>query len=257
MHHHAKKSLGQNFLVDVNYQQKIANAVREAAGDQTVVEIGPGQGAITRHLRGFAKKLVLVEKDYALAKNLTDSFAGDKIVDVKTGDFLELETDLFTQNMPSVAVGNLPYNVASQILIKLIEMEGNFTSYFLMFQREMAERIVASPNSKDYSVLSVWAQLFTKPKILFHLPPSVFRPQPRVQSSFVRFDVLGLAVTPEKKFIEFIKKLFGQRRKKISTILKLKDEKNPMLDLRVEALSLTQMRKLFEYYEASRASSLP
>ncbi len=256
MHSHSqsyrpKKSLGQNFLIDRNYQLKIVEAVRADYRQQTILEIGPGRGAITDHLVSFARQLVLIEKDVLLAKALARKYHAQKHVRVIEGDFLNWEGTLPGEVL---VVGNLPYNVASQIFIKLLRKGAPYKTLFLMFQKEVAERCVASPGNKDYGILSVWSRLLSQPKILFHLPPTVFNPKPKVQSAFVRFDLLGVAYEQEKDFISFVKRVFGQRRKKISTILKkelrhlgtLTNEVATLLDLRAEVLGIDSLKLVFD-----------
>ncbi len=236
-----KKSLGQNFLVDQNYQRKIIEAIHNAP---FVMEIGPGRGAITQHLVKTAKQLWLIEKDHELAAQLSETYKTSPHVHVTHDDFLKVDLtrhpreggDLMgTCEIPASAkqhpygdagmtvVGNLPYNVASQIFIKLIQNRVHFCDLYLMFQKEVALRFVAKPKTKDYGLLSLWAQIYTEPKILFHLPPSVFKPKPKVDSSFIHFKIKKtplLKKEEEEIFWPLARKLFQHRRKMMGTILK-------------------------------------
>ncbi|MBX7147540.1 16S rRNA (adenine(1518)-N(6)/adenine(1519)-N(6))-dimethyltransferase RsmA [bacterium] len=230
--HKPKKSLGQNFLIDGNHQLRIAKAVL-SQNSEVVLEIGPGQGAITHKIFSVLEQtfgvvhFVAVEKDRWLAASLKESFKNESSFHVIEADFIEW--DLSSYNFPSraVVVGNLPYNVSSQIFIKLVQNRRYFSSLFLMFQKEVALRMVAKPKTKDYGLLSLWAQLYTKPKILFYLPPSVFRPRPRVDSSFVQFDFLQeslLREADEQFFWQVIPLLYQHRRKTIASGLSVQNK---------------------------------
>ena len=144
----AKRSLGQNFLVDPNFQRKIVEAVRVHYDGQTVLEIGPGQGALTHHLKTFAHKLLLVEKDRTLAKSLADDFACSN-TEVVNADFLEWDLSALPEAGNTTVIANLPYNVSTQILIRLLQQMQQFSALILMFQKEVAERCVAKPQSRN------------------------------------------------------------------------------------------------------------
>lgn len=248
-----KKSLGQNFLVDQNYKNKIIQAVKSIYQDQVILEIGPGRGALTKELLAFSSQMIVVEKDKELAKHLQTQFQGSTSLTIYCDDFLEFDlTQLPDKNI--IVVSNLPYNVASQILIRLFENKNRFTHFFLMFQKEVAKRCVAVSNTQDYSMLSIWSWLFSQPKILFDLPPSVFVPQPKITSSFVEFVLNNEAFIKYEKFLPFVRTLFTYRRKKIGTILKkqnlilpqnLSDELQSLIDQRAESLSIQQLHILF------------
>jgi 16S rRNA (adenine1518-N6/adenine1519-N6)-dimethyltransferase len=254
----AKKSLSQNFLIDGNYQRKIIEAVHDEYQGQPVLEIGPGHGALTRHLSGFAKSLTLVEKDTELADDLKQKFAEEAHVKVIQADFLDL--DLLSlralqsgawQSQKTVVVANLPYNVASQILIKIFSHQHLFEKLYLMFQREVGNRCVAKPKTKEYGIFSIWSQLFSDVEKLFDIPPTAFRPQPKITSTFLRFDLKDVSYSQEKLFIGFVRRLFNQRRKKISTTLKQSIDKKyfpQFADKRAEELSLAELKELFLIY---------
>ena len=266
----AKKSLGQNFLVDQNYQKKIISEVAKTS-PKKILEIGPGHGALTRHLLSMDCELFLVEKDEHLFHELNvgadpcvrpvlknhnihlmreGGHAGPPL-QIYNADFLEWDLSILGQPEKNITVvGNLPYNVASQILIKLLINHSYFSRFFLMFQKEVALRIIGKPGTKDYSLLSLWAQIYSEPKILFHLPPTVFNPRPKVDSSLVLFE-LKKPVLNEKEsdsFWQFIRPLFQNRRKTIRAVLK---KTNPSIFLdflenqRAEELSLTELISLW------------
>lgn len=246
----AKRSLGQNFLVDANYQNKIIDVVKNSYNGETILEIGPGRGALTQHLVPIAKKLILVEKDVALAKQLQETYADHDHVLVIQADFIKW--DLPTHK-DIIVVANLPYNVASQILIKIFKQSKHFKTLYIMLQKEMAQRAIAIPSTKDFSVFSIWCQLFSLPQKLFHLPPTAFSPKPKVTSTFLALRICERDYEEEKEFILFIKQLFNQRRKKISTTLKnsgiplenISDSLRDKIDKRAEALSIGELKELF------------
>lgn len=220
----AKKSLGQNFLIDPNYRQRIVGSLKIASDDR-ILEIGPGRGALTALLAKHAPRLWLVEKDRELAADLAASFGASETVTVCNADFLEVDLPgLFGAAAVKIrVVGNLPYNVASQILIRLLENRGFFSELFLMFQKEMALRFIAGPSTKDYGLLSLWAQIYAECKILFHLPPTAFKPAPKIQSSFVYFKIRGEPLISDNDAAEFftlMRLLFQQRRKTVKSVLK-------------------------------------
>jgi len=244
----AKKSLGQNFLVDPNYQRKILRAVQSSESD-TIVEIGPGRGAITQHLLTLNKKLVLIEKDTELARNLEEQYA-EQNVKVVCGDFLDINLDEILNERAAV-VGNLPYNVSTQIFIKLLSQSQYFDDLFLMFQKEVAQRCVSPKGGKTYGVLSLWTKIFSDAEKLFDLPPTAFKPQPKVTSSFVKFKLNGANYAENRELIKFIKLLFSSRRKKIATSLKKRyrdcdlSVHAELVDKRPEQLTLEEFRKLY------------
>ncbi len=244
----AKKSLGQNFLIDKNYQQKIVAAVEATKMTEFILEIGPGQGAISQHLLKIASTYFAVEKDYELADRLKSELK--KPHGAVQGDFLQIDLDFLKESSNWTAVANLPYNVASQIFIRLLENRKYFSHLFLMFQKEMALRFVAAPGTKDYGLLTIWATIYTDSKILFHLPPTVFRPQPKVTSSFVHFIIKDKAlILPEEEvgFWPFVRQLFQHRRKTISSVLKDKKDKlaPELIRARAEDLSVLELIILF------------
>lgn len=221
---HPKKSLGQNFLIDPNYRRKIIETVAPSLNDE-IVEIGPGRGVLTAELVGRCRHLWVVEKDLSLAGALRTTYADEPKITILTGDFLELDLPETWGEPPlqMEVVGNLPYNVASQILIRLLENRLYFSDLYLMFQREMAERFVAQPKTKDYGLLTLWAQIYTDCKIAFHLPPTAFRPRPKVESSFVHFKMKENPLISDDEALPFwnlMRTLFQQRRKTILSVLK-------------------------------------
>ncbi|MEE2830410.1 MAG: 16S rRNA (adenine(1518)-N(6)/adenine(1519)-N(6))-dimethyltransferase RsmA [Myxococcota bacterium] len=182
----AKRSLGQNFLVDAAVIDRIVSAAGIGEGD-TVLEIGPGRGALTEGLRKRAHRLVLVEKDDALAAAHERSFSEDPLATVVHRDMLELLPSDLPFEGPYRVVANLPFNVGARITMHLLEQwTGSVSAATLMFQREVADRLVALPATSSYGALSVLVQSFAEVWSLFGVPPGCFRPAPKVQSRVVR-----------------------------------------------------------------------
>ena len=211
-----KKSLGQNFLVDQNILRIIANSTKIKKNNE-IVEIGPGTGNLTEFLlKKNPKKLYLIEKDEKLANLLKNKFSGN--LDIINEDILEFSKKNLLNN-ESIIVGNLPYNVSSQILVKFIINKNRFKfkKLIFMFQKELADRILAKANSSNYGRLSILANWkFTIEKVI-DIKPNSFLPKPKVLSSLLIFYPKTPLITfknPEN--LEYITKVFfNQRRKKI------------------------------------------
>lgn len=219
----AKKALGQNFLLDLNITDKIARAAGDLTG-KTVFEIGPGPGGLTRSLIGSnAAKIIAVEFDpraVAALQNLRS-----ERVEIVQGDALRVNL-LDLAEGPRAIVANLPYNIATPLLMSWLkqmrEKPGAFDSMTLMFQKEVAERITAAPGGKDYGRLSIISQWICDCHVCFDLPPSAFTPPPKVSSSIVRFTPKKLpGDAPDFRSVEKVTAAaFGQRRKMIRGSLK-------------------------------------
>jgi 16S rRNA (adenine1518-N6/adenine1519-N6)-dimethyltransferase len=226
-----RKSLGQNFLLDLNLTGRIARAAAPLAG-HTVIEIGPGPGGLTRALLAEgAGHVVAIEKDercLAALDELAAAYPGR--LTLMRGDALEIDVAALAPGLRKV-VANLPYNVATPLLLGWLRRIETFASLTLMFQKEVALRLVARPRSKDYGRLSVITQLVAEPKLLFDIPPRAFLPPPKVTSTVVRL-VPRLAPAHACR-LEDIERVtaaaFGQRRKMLRGSLKA-------LGVEVEAL---------------------
>lgn len=219
----AKKALGQNFLLDMNITDKIVRAAGDLSG-RTVFEIGPGPGGLTRSLIGSnAAKIIAVEFDLRAVAAL-QNLAGER-VEIVQGDALRVNYQALAEG-PKAVVANLPYNIATVLLTNWLkeirEKPGAYDSMTLMFQKEVAERIVAAPGSKTFGRLAVIAQWICECRICFDLPPSAFTPPPKVSSSVVHFVPKKLAIdAPDFRSVEKVTAAaFGQRRKMIRTSLK-------------------------------------
>jgi 16S rRNA (adenine1518-N6/adenine1519-N6)-dimethyltransferase len=229
----ARKSLGQNFLLDLNLTVRIARAAGPLK-HATIIEIGAGPGALTRALLAAgARRIVAIERDercLAALGEIAAAYPGRlKLV---AGDALSLDP-VELSDAPRKIVANLPYNIATPLLIGWLDRIGEYESLTLMFQREVAERLTAAPRSKSYGRLSVLAQWLAEPQILFDIPPRAFVPPPKVTSSVVRIVPRPEPLAPaEKSTLERVTAAaFGQRRKMLRTSLKtLGVPVEPLLD---------------------------
>jgi 16S rRNA (adenine1518-N6/adenine1519-N6)-dimethyltransferase len=255
----AKPKLGQNFLGDVQAIDRIVHALGELRRE-TVVEIGPGRGAITRALAAQAGHVIAIELDSALAGQLRSQFPPQRVTviqaDVLGFDFPGAATQA---GRPLVVAGNLPYYITSPILLKLAESHAALDRAVLMVQREVADRIVAGPGSRDYGVLSVAVQMYGPVEPLFTLPPAAFSPPPDVYSTVFRwrfaprFADLGVE---EDGFLRFVRQVFAHKRKTLANNLRAAGLKPEIIQgalsracipaqARAEALSLEELARLW------------
>ena len=218
-----KPKLGQNFLIDEDACRRIAASLGDTSS-RTVVEIGPGHGAITDVLAPHCARLYCIEFDPALARELTFRFRNDLHVTVHHADILQF--DLGSIEAPFDVLGNLPYYITSDILLHLFgaARAGGLARAVLMMQREVAERIAAAPGSSDYGALSAFTQLHAQVTNLFTLPPAAFNPPPEVYSTVLRLDFAPrfaeLQVDPEG-FNLFLRSSFAQKRKTLANNLRV------------------------------------
>ena len=214
---HFSKSMGQNFLIDPEVPRRIAEASGADAGCG-VLEIGPGIGPLTAELAQRAGKVVAVELDRALLPVLAETMAPYPNVEVVPGDVLKLDLTAIAaekfQGLTPIVCANLPYNVTSPILEKLVESPC-FTAFTVMIQREVARRICAAPGTADYGAFSVFCQYHTRPELLFDVPPECFLPAPKVTSSVLRMVPCPPPpeVDDEAHFFRVVRAAFAQRRK--------------------------------------------
>jgi 16S rRNA (adenine1518-N6/adenine1519-N6)-dimethyltransferase len=222
----ARQRLGQHFLSDPAWQNRILEKLPRAPGD-VWVEIGAGHGELTRHLARRSKRLIAVETDppliEALRANVASHPDGWPGVEVAEGDVLSLD-------LPKIAgerfhvYGNLPYYITSPILHHLFQWADRITSIHIVIQLEVAERIAAKPDGRDYGYFSAACQFYTRPEIALKIPAGAFRPPPKVTSALVNMALPGeratLAVTDEQAFLKFIGVCFAQKRKTLRNNLK-------------------------------------
>ena len=265
-----RPKLGQHFLAD----EAAATHIIEALGDlseRTVLEIGPGRGALTTMLARKARRLIAVELDRVLSAQLRMKYSSTANVEIIEGDILAIDFDSLFGPKPGTTrpgqeivpqkvqvVGNLPYHITSELLLRLFEFRQYFDTLVVMVQKEVADRLAARPGIRDYGLLSATAQLYSRVEKLFTLPPDAFSPPPKVQSTVVRLTIApqvdDLRV-PEKDFVNFLRASFGQKRKTLWNNLKAEYKPEQLRaalkktgvepNVRAEALSLAKSAALF------------
>jgi 16S rRNA (adenine1518-N6/adenine1519-N6)-dimethyltransferase len=215
---HPSKRFGQNFLHDQKVIQRIIEAL-EPRPDETILEIGPGRGALTAPLLQKTGTLVAIEFDRGLIPFLTEQFSAQKNFKLVQSDALVTDVcDVIRPATQARVVANLPYNIATAILQRLIEQRRCLTELVVMLQREVVERITASPGSAERGYLSVFVQAYCETEKLFDVAPSSFRPAPKVWSSVIRLrlrEQLAAAVKDERLLWRVVSAGFAQRRKTI------------------------------------------
>ncbi len=236
----AKKSLGQNFLTDPNILRKIFEEISPQKGE-TIIEIGAGHGALTSLLAQSEAEIFSFEIDKQLFQEVKAKFPNVKFFNE---DFLNFSLKDFHKEDFRI-VGNIPYHITSPIIFKMIESVDIIKDSVLLIQKEVAQRIVAKPNSKEYGILSVLLGYFTNTKIAFHVSPNVFFPKPKVYSSVIHISFKKeREKIDEKLFVKIVKAAFNHRRKTLknsllNSIFKDCNLKNLELDLNKRAEELT------------------
>ena len=271
-----RPKLGQHFLVDSTAATRIVEALGDISRG-TILEIGPGRGALTSLLGKQARRLIAIEIDRVLAAQLRMNFSQEPNVEIIEGDVLAIDFHTLFGPKPGSTrpgmnhqpeavrvVGNLPYFITSDILLRLFEFRQYFETIVLMVQREVADRLAAAPGRSDYGLLSATTQLYARVEKLFTLPPDAFSPPPKVDSTVVRLRMspkIDSLRVPEAEFISFLKLSFGQKRKTLWN--NLKSQYKPAVlraalekagvkpTVRAEALSLEKSAALFRTLAAS------
>jgi 16S rRNA (adenine1518-N6/adenine1519-N6)-dimethyltransferase len=246
-----RASLGQNFLRDPKIAHRIVATVAPGPGD-TVLEIGPGEGALTFELAALAGRLVIVDLDERVVARMREALAG-KPVEVIYADVLRLDLKALANRVgPLRVVGNIPYNITSPILFHVLENRAVIRDCVLLMQREVALRLAAVPRTKDYSVLSIMTQFYADVEVVFDVPPTVFYPKPKVTSSLVHLRPLSqprVSVLDEDFFRSMVRGVFGKRRKTLRNSLRYFLETEPPavsfdLGRRPEELTITELADL-------------
>jgi len=258
------KCMGQNFLQDERALRRIVDAAG-ISGDDIALEIGTGTGNLTKYLCQNAKFVYSVEKDARLCKIAGENLREFENVKIINDDILRVIASLTAFARNDVGgrlkiIGNLPYYITTPIIFKLLEYREYIKDITIMVQKEVAERIAAKPGGKDYGILSCSVQFYTKPEILFNVSKSVFRPQPKVDSSVLRLKILQqppVSVKDEKLFFKIIKAAFGKRRKMLRSSLAGIIAKDKLADIlaksgidercRAETLSLAEFAKILDH----------
>ena len=263
----AKKSLGQNFLVDRRIVGRILGAA-EVNPDDTVVEIGPGRGTLTRALADRVGRLVAVEIDENLAASLAESFRDIPHVDILPADARHVDIEsLVEPAAPYKVVANLPYYAATPIIRRFLEARHKPTVMVVMVQQEVARQMAAATGRMR--LLSVAIQLYGRPHIVANVPPRAFRPAPKVTSSVLRIDVYpepALTLDSQQEFFRLVRAGFSAPRKQLRNCLRQalglpSDEVERMLrharidpERRPQTIALTEWGQLYEAYRASSAA---
>jgi 16S rRNA (adenine1518-N6/adenine1519-N6)-dimethyltransferase len=230
-----KPKLGQNFLIDPSAARRIVEALGDVSA-RTVIEIGPGRGVLTDLLIPRARRVIGIELDRVLAAQLRMNYATKPNVEILESDFVTAEFTSMVGRRPGPlhdlrptqadtvdVVGNLPYYITSDIVLRILELHQNIERVVIMVQREVADRIAAEPASRDYGLLSATTQLFARVEKLFTLPPGAFSPSPEVHSSVLRLTMaprLEELQVEEGPFIAFLKLAFAQKRKTLMNNLR-------------------------------------
>ena len=265
-----KPKLGQNFLIDAGAAARIVDALGDVS-NRTVIEIGPGRGVLTGPLVARARRVIGIELDRVLAAQLRMKYAARPNLEVLESDFVTAEFASMVGRRPGPLhdlrptqpetvdiVGNLPYYITSDIVLRILELHSHIERAVIMVQREVADRITAAPGSRDYGLLSATVQLFAKTEKLFTLPPEAFSPPPQVHSTVIRltiaprFDELRLQ---EEPFVAFLKRAFAQKRKTLANNLRGQYDAADIRvalkkaglrpDVRAEAMSLEKSAAVF------------
>jgi 16S rRNA (adenine1518-N6/adenine1519-N6)-dimethyltransferase len=276
----SKPKLGQHFLASEDGARRIVDALGDVS-QSTVLEIGPGRGMLTSLLAKRARRLIAVELDRVLAAQLRLQFGMTRNVEIIEADILAVDFDSLFGPKPGLSrpgidlkpqpvkvVGNLPYYITSDILLRLFSFSKYLDSIVIMVQREVADRIAAKPGGSDYGMLSATAQLYARVENLFTLPPGAFVPPPKVHSS-----VLRLTIEPQQEklgvagdgFIDFLRLSFGQKRKTLWNNLKAQYDGTELKralaaasvkpTARAETLSLQQSAAIFRALRGQNGDS--
>ncbi|MCM8829791.1 MAG: 16S rRNA (adenine(1518)-N(6)/adenine(1519)-N(6))-dimethyltransferase RsmA [Candidatus Omnitrophica bacterium] len=264
-----KKYLGQHFLIDRNTRDKLLSFA-ELQKDDIVVEIGPGLGALTDGIIEKVKDVYVFEIDPDFCNILKERFSPYKNFHLIEKDFLETERrwwELFQGKVK--VIGNTPYYISLPIVFKILDMRDKIKLALLTVQKEVGQRLVASPGSKNYGAVSVFISIYSHSKICYLLRKDVFFPKPEVNSVAVRIVPLErpvIKIDKEKEFTRFLPQIFNLRRKKISNVVhkifgiekeifeRLLEQENISKDVRVEALTPEEIYRVFEIITTLKAS---
>ena len=250
--HRPRKRFGQHFLIDGQVIERLVRAIGPEP-EQRLLEIGPGEGVLTRPLLAAGARVMAVELDRDLAASLPDRLGQPERLDVVQDDILNVDLAALTGAEPVRVVGNLPYNISTPILFHLFGQLARVVDMHFMLQKEVVDRMVAAPGGREYGRLSVMAGFFCEMERLFDVPPDAFRPPPKVMSAIVRLRPRRLSASNRAllpALDQVVRHAFGQRRKTLRNSLR------PVLDesaiaaagidpgLRAERLGLDEFRRL-------------
>ena len=252
MNHPFRKKWGQNFLVDSNLLKKIAHTINPKSNN-CILEIGPGEGALSEKIFPIVKEMVGVEIDPLLIEKLKKH---DKLKDLSIikGDVLLYEIDKLPISNPVRVIGNIPYNITTPIIFWLIEQLDYWDDAFLMVQKEVANRLVAQASTKSYGKLTVVVGAYLDIESKFTIPPDVFIPKPKVDSAFIHLTKKSKPLIEDKNYIKFnkiVSTAFNQRRKMLKNSMKNWDFSDQIIERidfsrRPETLSIKEFASLIE-----------
>lgn len=219
MKHRPRKRFGQHFLHDTVYQQRIASSI-QAKENATLVEIGPGQGAITAHLLRLHGRLTAIEMDRDLAAKLRLKFAAHDFK-LLEGDVLKVDFTALAAGSKLAIIGNLPYNISTPLIFHLLSAVKHLEQMVFMLQKEVVDRMVAPPGDKTYGRLSVMTGLHLHAERLFNVPPGAFFPPPKVMSSVVRLrpNLRAISSDEQQRLAQIVATAFSGRRKTLRNAL--------------------------------------
>jgi 16S rRNA (adenine1518-N6/adenine1519-N6)-dimethyltransferase len=243
-----RKRLGQHFLVDRNILNKVIRAA-EVEKEDVILEVGPGLGEMTIALARQAKRVIAIEIDSKLAAILGKKMKDYPNVEVVNRDILKVDFNQFLkkEGQPIKVVANLPYQVSTPLLFRFIESKETFSTFTLMLQKEVAERMVAPPGGKEYGPLSIFIQMFLDVSIRFFIKPSAFFPPPKVESAVVQMawkERPIIELQNEEWFKKVVKACFGYRRKTLINALKHSELSLPeSIELKMEKIGIDPRRR--------------
>ena len=250
-----RRKFGQNFLVDQAMIEAIVSDL-SLKGDESILEVGPGHGAITRLLCRDSERVTSVEIDEQCVQYLKSKLKERRLTLVNQ-NFMDFDLESFVRDSPnSWIVGNLPYNMANPILMKILPCINEVRGCMAMVQLEVAKRLCAEPGSKDYGVLTVLLRCKAKARLLQRVPPECFKPMPNVMSGTVMIEKADKQFEMSEAFIQFVKAAFAQKRKTLynslstafpkSKIKEALEKAGIQEDIRAEKLGVDQLYQLFE-----------
>lgn len=252
--HKARKRFGQNFLSDARIIERIINAINPKE-NQHLVEIGPGQGAITKPLLESCQKLQVIELDRDLIPILLAQFAKYSEFKIHQQDALKFDFSLLSNNTePLRIVGNLPYNISTPLIFHLLTFSRKIDDMHFMLQKEVVNRLVAGPGDKNYGRLSVMVQYYCETEHLFDVPPESFNPQPKVNSAIVRlkpYQELPLIAHDKDHFSRLVNLVFQQRRKTLRNTLKQVTDSDTINTLEIDTGLRPEQLSINDYVNLS------
>lgn len=248
------KRFGQNYLVDQNIVRKIIAEFNPQNKD-LILEIGPGRGVLTEHLNKSEAKIYAVEIDKRVIDDLRNKYPTIEFIN---HDFLKIHLHDLVTNQRLRIIGNIPYNITSPILFKLIEELDTVNDALFMVQYEVAKRIISGPRTKDYGILSVILNYFFEVELCFKVPRTVFQPKPKVDSAIIKLKTKDIDKSFNKKlFINVVKAAFGNRRKNLknsysNSIFKVYELSSFPVELtkRAEELIIADYLKIYDYFKS-------